>query len=157
MSNELYDSDINTFIIKQFFNIYNLINIYNRDYIYDYPTQIFDSNKFESERLYLDFSLNHAGVDFLEILPDCAEYAKKFNMLEEFTTKMIEEDWGYFFTLYAISLGRNIIYCFREKFDKILQHYQYKIFEIAINKLKRNKIVNKGFLLKISMKRSGMF
>ena len=30
-------------------------------------------------------------------------------------------------------------------------------FRIAISKLKRNKIVNEGFLLKLSMKQSGMF
>ena len=41
--------------------------------------------------------------------------------------------------------------------SKNLNKYHKSIDNIAINKLKRNQIVNKGILLKLSMKNCGMF
>ena len=39
----------------------------------------------------------------------------------------------------------------------LVNRYYKNTFNIAINKLKRNKIVNEGFLLKVSIMRCGMF
>ena len=41
--------------------------------------------------------------------------------------------------------------------DGIMKDYYKTIFELAIKKLKRNKIVNEGILLKLSMKNCGLF
>ena len=40
---------------------------------------------------------------------------------------------------------------------KLVNEYHNKTFEIALNKLRRNKILNNGLLLKLSMRDCGMF
>ena len=41
--------------------------------------------------------------------------------------------------------------------ENVIEDYNECIFKLAINKLKRNKIVNDGFLLKVSIMKCGMF
>ena len=45
---------------------------------------------------------------------------------------------------------------YKNSIDEILKFHQVSI-DIAVNKLKRNAIVNNGILLKLNMKNSGMF
>jgi len=59
-------------------------------------------------------------------------------------------------TRYACIVYKSMIYCDRITLNKLINIHNTP-FKIAINKLKRNKIVNEGFLLKVSMKQSGMF
>ena len=57
---------------------------------------------------------------------------------------------------YACIVYYSMIYIDGTTLNKLNNIYSTP-FRIAISKLKRNKIVNEGFLLKLSMKQSGMF
>jgi len=155
-------SVIHAFIVEQYFNMYNLINLYDPENIYDYTHHIFNSTSRESERLYIEFSLTREGVDFTDLLPECAEYVKERGYCKtDFLDNLVDENWYYFFCLYAISLGDNIVEKFHKNFNEIIEEYYNNynklIFDLAIRKLRRNKIVNHGFLLKVSIMKCGMF
>lgn len=152
-------TQIDQFIIEQLKKLDNLLKFYDPDYIYNYPQKIFSlNNPIELERLYLEYTLTRDGVDFLEILPICADYVQEeFNNSNNFMDNLISENWYYFFGLYALSVGKTLSVWLRKDFDHILYEYDENVFNLAIKKLKRNKIVNNGFLLKVSIRKCGLF
>ena len=67
------------------------------------------------------------------------------------------KEWYKLFSIYAISIGNHFVSKYKIHFDTIICQYNFICFNLAIRKLKRQQIVQNGIILKILMKRSGLF
>ena len=121
----------------------NIVNI-DLEFYYEIFKKRYITNKKFKSKLYLDTRC--VCLDLLQYSQDTFEYclnSRKGDKLQNcFNILMIA-------TINAL------------RYDGVLSilvnRYYKNTFNIAINKLKRNKIVNEGFLLKVSIMRCGMF
>jgi len=98
-------------------------------------------------------------LDILDIVMVCAEYCRNGERHEDFT------DWMFYRQYHectSLVLREKVDEFFDDEenidmLNKIINEYNDCIFKLAINKLKRNKLVNNGFLLKVSIMKCGLF
>ena len=89
------------------------------------------------------------------IIPTILYYAEETDYEYMIWEYIKENDDVNLFCLYSLSIAEEIIEKYEDYINDILNNTTAK--GIAINKLKRNRIVNEGILLRISMKECGMF
>ena len=136
--------------IKQFYNSDN--NLYYEDYIFDYG---YNCNivyrLFELACMECNFDFDFIMLRI--IIPEVLENGKYD--IEYYAEHIKDEKYHKLLCTYALIKARNIIEQYQDYILDICNNTTAK--KIAINKLKRNKLVNNGFLLKVSMMRCGMF
>ena len=101
----------------------------------------------------------YCDEEILDIVVACAEYCRSGNRCEDFTEWMFYQEYH---ACTSLVLREKVDEFFDddekvEMINKMITAYNECIFKLAINKLKRNKLVNAGFLLKVSIMKCGMF
>ena len=132
------------------------------DNICEYGYRLFNQDEDEIYENYRKFremikkcKFDYFFIMYKIILPLTFEWADDFAMTEDVIDWLKKDDDDKILNFYGFSI------CY-EMCDKY-KDYIYDIFNdttarrIALSKLKRNKIVNEGILLKISMMRCGLF
>ena len=89
------------------------------------------------------------------ILPESLEYAEDSAMTEDVIYWLKKDNDDKILNFYGLSITSEIIDKYADYVNDIYNNTTAR--RIAISKLKRNKIVNEGILLKISMMRCGLF
>ena len=101
----------------------------------------------------------YCDEEILDIVVLCADYCKMSDRSEIFTDWMLCREYH---MCTALVLREKVHEFFVDKekvemINKMITEYNECIFKLAINKLKRNKLVNEGFLLKVSIMKCGLF
>ena len=145
-----YNDDFTRFIRRKILDKHNIYKYFRSDKFMSYANDLFWG--LNNDYL-LDTALAWPRIDRCVV-----KYIRLFHpsqfLHREFDLKFKDELKQ--LTRYACIVYKSMIYCDRITLNKLINIHNTP-FKIAINKLKRNKIVNEGFLLKVSMKQSGMF
>ena len=155
------ECDINKPIKKALFDYDNIKKYYDPHEETDYPYALFNNDEtlirihFSNWACYLDNFHKNIGAKLYYILPEVIEYAEEYSCLDLVMKWIKTGQDRYIFTTYALSWCFHNLYEYEKYMNDI--YYDTTARRIAINKLKRNKIVNEGILLKLSMKNCGMF
>mgnify|MGYP003629242706 FL=1 len=150
---------VNTLIEEKLLDYDNIKQYYDPKYPEDYKLGLFNGCHYENIKFFDQFvqRAKLLGVNeykiLYKLLPSVIDYCSEYEL---FFTDYIEDgdDWQ-ILTLYALSVADNIINEYEDFVNDIVNNTTAK--KIAISKLKRNKLVNEGILLKLSMKNCGMF
>ena len=153
--NKMNDSFTNH-IRTQLLSHYNVHRLFNPDRFQSYAFNLFwcDDNNY----LCGDHFKN-SKIHFNSIRSVILEFCKIFKPDE---IHQCEYDLKFYggghktMSRFARIVYQSMVYIDGVTLNKLNNIY-HTPFRLAISKLKRNKIVNNGFLLKLSMKQSGMF
>ena len=101
----------------------------------------------------------YCDEEILDIVVACAEYCNMSNRFRLFTDYV---QCRQYHMCLELVLREKVHEFFVDKekvemINKMITEYNECIFKLAINKLKRNKLVNEGFLLKVSIMKCGLF
>ena len=129
----------------------------------DYPHELFNNNEDLVKTNYKKFKeyAEKCNANIYEclfrMLPDVFDYAEyvghQGHQVQRVARYLQRGNHRAVFALYALSVAEEIMDEYR---DDILNLY-FIPRKLAIKKLMRNRIVNEGILLKLSMKNCGMF
>jgi len=157
--NPFVGNELDYFIRNEYyFNVHNIITKYNPSNSFNYTMALFNHDEIAKE-MYLDYCIryNNSNV-IIEILPSCTRFMSQFPSGSKLMETIIKnKEWYKLFSLYAMSIGRHFVSMYKKYFDLYHSYYYNTIFKIAINKLKRNLIVQNGIILKILINQCGMF
>ena len=150
---------VNTLIEEKLLGCDNIKKYYDITQPEEYKFGLFNGCHYENIKFFHQFvqRAKLRGVNeykiLYKLLPDVIDYCSEYELC---FAKYIEDgdDWQ-ILILYALSVADNIINEYEDFVNDIVNNTTAK--KIAISKLKRNKIVNEGILLKLSMKNCGMF
>ena len=154
----LYDL-VMDLVKEKLLDCYNIKKYYDRKNRAEYKQSLFGGSHYDNIKFFQQFvkRAKLLGVNeykiLYKILPDVIYYCGEE---EIFFTRYIEDgDDFQILVLYALSVADDIINDYKDFMKDIVNNTTAK--KIAISKLKRNKIVNEGILLKLSMKNCGLF
>ena len=131
------------------------------DYAYEYKHTLFNQDKEtrDNHRHFVsminDCDFDYHYLMFRIITPVSFEYAEEYNITTDMVGWIKDQKDNKIFALYALSIADEIIEEYNDYIRNIVNDTTTE--KIAISKLKRNRIVNEGILLKLSMKNCGMF
>jgi len=158
--------EIKTFIIKNILTTKNICNI---------DIKLLNDKRGDGLYYYFTRDFNKNAGAYYEMFKKQYIHDKKFKsklyLDAKYTLQTLmgysEEDFEEFVTSHkggkleacfiAVSLGTINAIRHDGVLHNLVNRYHTKIFNLAINKLKRNRIVNEGFLLKVSKMKCGMF
>jgi hypothetical protein len=153
------DQDFLDFLDYKFFNLNYLIqNKYKVGDECNLQDIILDEIEWEALEIDGEF-YEYKFLDTLDIVAVCAEYCRENERYKDFTKWMFYRKY-HECTSYVLRNKVAEFFDDEENIDmlnKMINEYNDCIFKLAINKLKRNKLVNNGFLLKVSIMKCGMF
>ena len=164
---KLYDDDVVCYIFVRdtLLNVDNIKEYYLLDDDDDdiaYKHSIFNKDYDMCEDFYWSFEAmtRHCKFDYYyimykKIIPAVFTYADEFDMQPDVINWIQNNDDVRIVSLYALSIADGLIDNYRDFIKDVLLDTTAK--KIAINKIKRNKIVNDGLLLNLSMRDCGMF
>ena len=155
------------FLQYKFFNVNYLLEInYKVGNLIDLQDDLQDYIANNEPELHQEF-MDSTQLDIDDIIVQCSEYYRNYDDLDNYRSFTNTIFYGLFHEFSGEILQDRLDSIFGEleegeegEFidpDKIMKEYNECIFKLAINKLKRNKLVNEGILLKLSMKNCGMF
>ena len=160
---------MNDFLQRKFFNLNFLLEIdYKIGNLVELQGDLQDYLENHERTLHEEF-VNYSGVNIVDIIVECSEYYRNYDELDNYRSFTNTIFYGLFHEFTGEILRERLDCIFEdeiededEKFfqfnpDEIMEKYNDCIFKLAINKLKRNKLVNDGFLLKVSIMKCGMF
>ena len=158
-SDKTCNENLSDFLHHKFFSLNYLIKEKYKvgdecDLQYNILEEI-EENDEEIDREFYDY----AQEDILDVIMLCAEYCRSGNRCEDFTEWMFYQEYH---ACTSLVLREKVDEFFDddekvEMINKMITAYNECIFKLAINKLKRNKLVNAGFLLKVSIMNCGLF
>jgi len=157
--NPFVGNELDYFIRNEYyFNVHNIITKYNPNDSFYYTMALFNKDEIAKE-LYLNYCINYDNINILlEILPLCTTFMSQFPSGSKLMEMIIKnKEWYKLFSIYAISIGNHFISKYKIHFDAVIYQYNIICFNLAIRKLKRQKYVQNGIILKILMKHSGLF
>ena len=96
-----------------------------------------------------------AYIMYRNITPVVLEYSEEYNIHNEVASWIYAGNDARMLSMFALSIADEIIDTYQDFINDILNDTTAR--KIAISKIKRNKIVNCGILMKLSMKNCGMF
>jgi len=128
----------------------------------EYGYRLFTESEYDNYENYRSFRemirklhFDYFYIMYKIILPETLEYADGLDMTIDVVGWLKNDDEDKIFNMYALSIVNEIIDEYEDYINDIVTNTTAK--RLAINKLKRNKIVNNGIILKISMMRCGLF
>ena len=148
-------------IVKEILLDYdNIKKYYDPDEDDNYPHEFFNNdeeilmeNYWKFRECVKDYNENVYELLF-KMLPDVLEYADDVGMkIRHITIWFLRGSYHPIFGTYALKVAEEIM----GEYDEYITNLYYIPRKLAISKLKRNRIVNEGILLKLSMKNCGMF
>jgi len=166
---KLYDDDIVSYKIvrdiildpnnikEHFQKHYTNNDDYDED-AYEYKHMLFNNyrdNHPQFEKAIKECDFDYTYIMYRIITPATLEYADEFDMVNQVVDWIKDHNDSKIVDLYSLSIADEIINDYEDYIKDIVNDTTAK--KIAINKLKRNKLVNNGFLLKVSIMRCGMF
>ena len=127
----------------------------------EYPHQLFNNDEEVLINNYMIFVKclkecnENPHAHLFKMLPTVFEYATCVGLGDHYVIEWLDDDcsYHYIFGTYAVAFAEEIM----GEYDEYITNLYFTPREIAISKLKRNRIVNEGVLLKLSMKNCGMF
>ena len=164
----LYDDDLvcYNFVRDELLDVDNIRKYFILDDDYDadidYKHSIFNNDyamcvdfykRFEEMTRLCNFDFNY--IMYKKIMPNVLAYTVDIDMQADVIRWLQTNDDISIVSIYALSIADEIIDKYRDFIRDILLDTTAK--KIAINKIKRNKIVNDGLLLNLSMRDCGMF
>ena len=166
---KLYDDDLvcYNFVRDALLNVDNIKKYYILDGDYDddidhYKHSIFNNDYALCEDFYWRFEAmtRHCKFDYYyilyrQIIPKVIAYSDELDMHTDVIHWIQNNDDIMIVSLYALSIADEMIDKYRDFIKDIVNDTTAK--RLAINKLKRNKLVNEGILLNLSMRDCGMF
>jgi len=161
---KLYDDDIVAykFVRDIILDPNNIKEHYRVDDDTDYKYILFNHGDECCGKFYKDYKrmISNCEFDYNYIMyriitPAVLEYADEYNMLRDVVDWIKEHNDTNTMCIYALSIAEDIIDDYKDYINDILNDTTART--IAINKIKRNKIVNGGILLNLSMRDCGMF
>jgi hypothetical protein len=143
---------------EYYLNVHNIINKYNPDNPFKYIIDLFNKDEIAKE-MYLEYCIGSNNCNIIiQILPFCTAFMSQYPSGSKIMETIIQnKEWYKLFSLYAMSIGRHFTSMYKTRLDICYYYYYNTIFNIAINKLKRNLIVQNGIILKILINQCGMF
>lgn len=137
--------------IKRHFTLYD-VDYYNGDYEIIFNRSYKNCNYIRElfETMISECGFEYNYIMYRIITPAAVSYAREMDMEKDAIDWIIANDDTNIVSLYAISSIEEIMDTHQDFIKDILNGTTAK--KIAINKLKRNKIVIEGLLLKISIK-----
>ena len=140
----------------------NIKEHYEIDDNFMYGYRLFNQSEYDNYENYRTFremirkcNFDYFYIMYKIILPETLEYAEDFDMLKDVVGWLKNDDEDKIFNLYAFSIVYLTINRYEDYINDIYNNTTAK--KIALMKLRRNKIVNEGIILKISMMRCGLF
>ena len=128
----------------------------------DYKQRLFNSREISTVYLQLKFQklVSHGNLDYNYIMyrvitPAALEYAADCDILSSVADWIYSGNDAQMIMMYALSFADEILDQYADFMNDVLNNITAK--KIAISKIKRNRIVNEGLLLKLSMRDCGMF
>tara|TARA_R110000824_G_scaffold210923_1_gene396813 strand:- start:608 stop:1111 length:504 start_codon:yes stop_codon:yes gene_type:complete len=94
-------------------------------------------------------------IMYRNITPVVLEYSEEYNIHNEVASWIYAGNDARMLSMFALSIADEIIDTYQDFINDILNDTTAR--KIAISKIKRNKIVNCGILMKMSMRDCGMF
>jgi len=145
---------IDQFIAQQFLDCDNIKKYYIHEDWTAYKHHLFNYDDEKCDSLYQKAQYD-IQLDILAMLPYCVDYMEEFNDEKSLLLHIKYGEYYKIFCIYALSVGDDIVNQYQDFIDDIKN--DTTIRNIAISKLRRNKIVNNGFLLNQSIRNCGMF
>jgi len=152
------DIILDTNNIKEHFQKHYTNNDDYDDDAYEYKHMLFNNyrdNYTQFEKTIKECDLHYDYIMYRIIIPAVLEYADEFDMVNQVVDWIKDHNDSKIVDLYSLSIAEDIIDEYSDYIKDIVNNTTAK--KIAINKLKRNKIVNEGILLNLSMRDCGMF
>ena len=160
--NQYGNTDVTYYFVRDI--VLDPVNIkehYVNDDNSEYGYMLFDQSEYDIWTNYLEFralikkcKFDYCYIMYKIILPLTFEYADGFDMTKD-VIGWLKDDDDKILNFYALSIVNEIINRYEDYINDILNNTTAK--RIALMKLRRNKIVNEGIILKISMMRCGLF
>ena len=152
--------DLNKTIKEALFDYDNIKKYYVPEYPEDYKDELFNDEEniiinYNNFVNYIKSQDKHHFQVLYSLLPIIFYHAQEYDFTDSVVDSIIEGNNSFIFATYAMAVADDIINEYQKYMNDI--YYDTTARRIAINKLKRNKIVNEGILLKLSMKNCGMF
>ena len=153
--------DLNKTIKEALLDYDNIKKYYDPKYPEDYKDYIFND---EEENIIINYNNfvnyiksqdKHHFQVLYSLLPIIFYHAQEYDFTDSVVDSIIEGNNSFIFATYAMAVADDIINEYEDFVNDIVNNTTAK--KIAISKLKRNKLVNEGILLKLSMKNCGMF